>query len=175
MCMLVLVCCCVCMCVCVCVCVHLHTSLCNKVCTSQNDPHIPCVHMCLPFQESLVTMTTEVDILSRLLADLQTSLDVPQVSHVLMLEGVLTADECLDIGGILWRSHECLDIGGILWRSQAVERLVGLVQQKRPGDCARVLLAAMRAGMPHTCQNNVAGNLERDLQTLRSLGLPLSG
>eukprot|EP00731_Ephydatia_muelleri_P031627 Em0023g134a len=107
-------------------------------------------------------MTTEVDILSRLLADLQTSLDVPQVSHVLMLEGVLTADECLDIGGILWRS-------------QAVERLVGLVQQKRPGDCARVLLAAMRAGMPHTCQNNVAGNLERDLQTLRSLGLPLSG
>ena len=107
--------------------------------------------------------TAEVDILSRLLADLQMSLDLPRVSHVLQLEGVLTIDECRDIGRVPGRS-------------QAVERLVRLVQQKRPGDCGRVLLAAIRAGTSYSCQDNsIAGNLDRDLQALRSLGLPLSG
>ena len=107
-------------------------------------------------------MTTEEDILFRLLPDLKSSLDVSRVTHFLTSEGVLTAEE----GGEIVR---------IPRRSQAVERLVALVQLRRGADCGRVLLCALRSAMQHTCHSDIVGNLERELEAIGSLGLPLLG
>lgn len=107
-------------------------------------------------------MAMEAEILSKFLPGLQTLLDVPRLSWFLQQQGLLTEDEYRDMLRIPRRSR-------------AVERLVSLIQQRRGEQCARVLLAAVQAVTPHIYQYDTIRNLERDVRTLGSLGLPLSG